>query len=141
MNTCTFFGHHDCPDTIKSKLRDSLITLIAEKGVECFLVGHNGNFDAIVYSVLHELKQIYPHISFSVVFAYMPTTQTENKYGFDTILPEGIEAVPKRFAISWRNKWMLKHSDYVVTYVSHSYGNAAKFAELAKKKNKYIIAI
>lgn len=35
----------------------------------------------------------------------------------DTMLPEGIETVHPRFAISWRNKWMIKQSDYVVTYI------------------------
>ena len=30
----------------------------------------------------------------------------------NTLLPEGIENVPPRFAISWRNKWMLERSDY-----------------------------
>lgn len=28
MAACTFFGHHDCPSSIKEKLRDTLIDLI-----------------------------------------------------------------------------------------------------------------
>jgi len=40
------------------------------------------------------LRNIHPHITVSVVLAYMPTDEIANKYGSDTILPEGIEAVP-----------------------------------------------
>ena len=56
----------------------------------------------------------------------------------DTMLPEGIETVPKRYAIHHRNKWMIDHADYVVTYVTRSYGGAAKFQESAKNANKVI---
>lgn len=36
----------------------------------------------------------------------------------DTTLVEGIETVYPRFAISWRNKCMIKQSNYVVAYVT-----------------------
>jgi hypothetical protein len=57
------------------------------------------------------------------------------------MLPEGIETVPKRFAISWRNKWMLSRADYVVTYITRSWGGAAQFAELAERKEKTVIKV
>ena len=34
MATCTFFGHRDCPETIKPKLREVLINLITNHSVE-----------------------------------------------------------------------------------------------------------
>ncbi len=139
--TCTFFGHRDCPDSVRLRLRETLMRLITEASVDCFLVGNQGNFDALVYSVLCELRNIYPHITVTVVLAYMPTEEIANKYGSDTILPEGIETVPKRYAISWRNKWMIEQAEYVVTYVTRSFGGAAKFAEDAKKRDKTVIVI
>ncbi|MBE6764742.1 MAG: hypothetical protein E7546_02525 [Ruminococcaceae bacterium] len=63
----------------------------------------------------------------------MPTEQAAEKYGSDTVLPEGIEAVPKRYAIIWRNKWMIAQSDCVVTCITRPFGGAAQFAELAQK--------
>ena len=57
----------------------------------------------------------------------------------DTMLPGGIEEVPPRFAIVWRNKWMLRQSDYVVTYVTHFWGGAAQFAEMAVRQGKNVI--
>ena len=57
----------------------------------------------------------------------------------NTMLPEGIESVHPRYAISWRNNWMLRQSDYVVTYITHSWGGAAQFAEKANRQKKTVI--
>lgn len=46
-----------------------------------------------------------------------------------------------RFAVSWRNNWMLKQSDYVVTYITYSWGGAAQFAEKAARQKKTVINI
>ena len=137
--TCTLFGHRECPDSIKVKLREVLIDLIANNDVDMFYVGNHGRFDSIVRGVLRELKKEYPQINYAVVLAYMPGKQTEYDDYSDTMLPEGIESVHPRYAISWRNNWMLKQSDYVVTYITHSYGGAAQFAEKAKRQKKIVI--
>jgi hypothetical protein len=34
---------------------------------------------------------------------------------------------------------MLEQSDFVVTYITHSWGGAAQYAEKAKKKGKMVI--
>ena len=138
---CTFFGHHDCPSSIKPKTREVLIDLIENHTVDMFYVGQQGVFDRIVRSVLKELVTVYPHINYAVVLERMPPKPDEfdTRNYSDTMLPEGIETVHPRFAISWRNKWMLKQSDYVVTYITHSWGGAAQFAEKAKKQRKVVI--
>ncbi len=131
MAACTFFGHRDCPDAVEPKLTEVLTDLITNYNVDMFYVGNQGRFDAIVRQVLRELKQDYPAIHYAVVLAYMPGKQTEYDDYSDTMLPEGIEAVHPRYAISWRNNWMLKQADYVVTYITHSYGGAAQYARKA----------
>ena len=107
MKACTFFGHRECPDSIKIKLKEVLIYLITNHDVDMFYVGNQGRFDSIVLSVLRELKKEYPQINYAVVLAYMPGKQTEYDDYSDTMLPEGIESVHPRYAISWRNNWML----------------------------------
>ena len=141
MTACTFFGHRDCPDTIKPRLREVLVDLIENHGVDMFYVGNQGRFDAIVRGVLRDLQHEYPQINYAVVLAYMPSKQTEYDEYSDTMLPEGIESVHPRFAISWRNNWMLKQSDYVVTYITHSWGGAYQFANKAIRQDKNIIKI
>ena len=143
MSACTFFGHRDCPSLIKPMLREVLIGLIENHSVDMFYVGQQGTFDGIVRSVLKELLVIYPHINYAVVLERMPPKRDEfdtHDYS-DTMLPEGIETVHPRFAISWRNKWMIKQSDYVVTYITRSWGGAAQFAELAEKQKKIIVSL
>ena len=143
MKICTFFGHRDCPDTVKPRLREVLVQIIERDGVDRFYVGHQGAFDAVVLSVLRELALLYPQIRYDIVLAYMP----QEKSHFDTemeqhtLLPEGIETAPRRFAIDRRNKWMLQQSDYVVTYVRYSWGGAAKFAHEAKRLGKHVVEI
>ena len=141
MSACTFFGHRDCPSSIEPKLREVLIDLIENHAVDVFYVGQQGAFDRIVRSVLKELASIYPHIRYAVVLERLPLKRDEfdSRDYSDTMLPEGIEIVHPRFAISWRNKWMLKRSDYVVTYITHSWGGAAQFAEMAERQEKLII--
>ena len=140
---CTFFGHHDCPSSIKPKLREVLIDLIENHAVDMFYVGQQGVYDAIVRSVLKELVSVYPHIRYAVVLERTPQKRDEfdpHDYS-DTMLPEGIETVHPRFAISWRNKWMIKHSDYVVTYITHSWGGAAQFTELSARQGKIVLNV
>ena len=36
MAACTFFGHRDCPETIKAKLREVLVDLITNHGVDAY---------------------------------------------------------------------------------------------------------
>ena len=139
MTACTFFGHRECPDTIKPKLREILVDLIVNRGVDMFYVGNQGQFDAIVRSSLRELQKEYPQMGYAVVLAYMPGERNDYDDYSDTMLPEGIESVHPRYAISWRNEWLLKESDYVVTYITHSWGGAAQYATKAKKQGKPVI--
>ncbi|MBM6717610.1 hypothetical protein H6B15_13185 [Gemmiger formicilis] len=138
---CTFFGHRDSPETIKPKIRAAVIDLIENHGVTMFYVGNQGNFDRLVRSVLKEVTTAYPGVGYAVVLAYMPSAKKSADDFSDTLLPDGIEKVPKRFAISWRNKWMIEHADYVVTYVTRLFGGAAQFSALAKSKGKIIYDI
>ena len=135
---CTFFGHKDTPKEIEPTPRSTLIDLIENKNVTVFYVGNNGNFDTMVRRQLEELSQTYP-IEYHVVLAYLPTEKNRYDNLTNTIYPEGLETVPKRFAISWRNKWMIQQSDIVVTYVTRNFGGAWEFKQMAEKAQKYMI--
>ena len=73
------------------------------------------------------------------VVMYLPGKKNEYDDFSDTMLPEGIETVHPRYAIEWRNRWMLKRADFVVTYITHPWGGAAKFAEKAKREGKTVV--
>ena len=136
--TVTFFGHRDTPKEIEPALRLTLIDLIENKNATVFYVGNHGNFDAMVRRQLEDLSKTYP-IKYYVVLAYMPGKNAEPDE--HSILPEGIETVPRRFAINYRNKWMLTKSDIVVTYVTRNFGGAWEFNELADNLGKLVIKL
>lgn len=138
--TVTFFGHKDTPKEIEPTLRATLVDLIENHGATEFYVGNNGSFDTMVRRQLENLSQTYP-ITYNVVLAYLPTKKSEYDDYTNTIYPEGIETAPKRFAISWRNKWMIEQSDVVVTYVTHTYGGAAQFKAMAQRQGKMVIEL
>ena len=136
---CTFFGHRQVTKEIEPTLRAVLIDLIENHDVKRFYVGNHGGFDAMVQRVLEELSRAY-EFRFYVVLAYLP--EKKGKNDFSTVFPEGLETVPKHFAISYRNKWMIAQSDYVVTYVNHKIGSgAAQFKALAEKQKKIVIEL
>lgn len=136
--TCTFFGHRDTPPEAESRLRTILLDLIVNKGADSFYVGNQGNFDTMARRLLSDLSEEYP-ITFTVVLAYLPKEKTDDPER--TIYPEGLENVPPRFAVSYRNKWMLERADVVITYVSRSFGGAAKYKDLAGKRGKNVIEV
>ena len=137
---CTFFGHKDTPKETEPTLRSTLIDLIENKNVNVFYVGNNGSFDTMVRRQLEDLSHIYP-ITYSVVLAYLPTEKNKYDNLTNTIYPEGLETVPKRFAISWRNKWMIQQADIIVTYVTHNFGGAAQFKKMAVRQSKYVVEV
>lgn len=57
----------------------------------------------------------------------------------DTVFPEGLELVPKRYAIVHRNRWMVEQSDYMIAYVTHSFGGAAQTYAYAVRRGLTII--
>ena len=138
--SCTFFGHRDTPNGIRPQLKAALVDLIENQGVTQFYVGNQGCFDSMAIGVLSELIEKYP-IRFFVVLAGLPEREDPYADRIPTIFPEGLETVPRRFAIDRRNRWMIEQSDSVVTYVRHPYGGAAKIRELARRKGRQLIEI
>ncbi len=143
MKSCTFFGHRHVFGDIEPVLREAVTALIENEHVGLFYVGSNGMFDSMVLGVLKELSGKYS-FGYYMVLSYVPerSQNVSELYGENTLVPDGIETVPKRFAIIARNKWMINNSDIVITYVRHDQGSgAARFRDLAKKEGKTVIEI
>ncbi len=135
MKYCTFFGHRDSPPALEAKLEAVLRNLIEHQDVQHFYVGEQGRYDEMVWRTLLCLQKEYAQIAIEIVLAYFP----KEKKGTNTLLPDGIENVPPRFALDWRNRWMVNRADYVVCYVCRGFGGAAKYMELAMRKGKRVI--
>lgn len=142
--TCTFFGHSCFSGKLKYKIKGAITNLILNHNVDTFYVGNHGNFDTYTISVLKELKEQYPQIKYYIVYAYLPTPDRRDIIDASTVIMfDGFEKVPRKYAISYRNKWMIEKSDFVISYITceNTTGGAAQFAELAKRKDKTVINI
>ena len=139
MSVCIFFGHRDCYGLNVEKLRSIIEELITRNGIDTFYVGHQGNFDGMVLSCLKKVKEDYPHISYSVVLAYLP--EHNGAYQGYSVYPEGMENVPRRFSVECRNKWMIERAKdgYCVCYVERDWGGAYKFVRKAQRSNITVI--
>ncbi len=134
---CTFIGHRDTPFSVREYLKDAIINVI-NQGVDLFYVGNNGGFDLLVQEVILEIAQFYPNVKFDIVLSAI-NEKTLIEKDFPTIFPEELELVPKRFAISKRNDYMIKRANVVISYVSHPLSNSGKVIEKARKRGCTII--
>ena len=107
---------------------------LIQQGATTFYLGGYGAFDSLVASVLRELKKDYPQIELILVLAYLNTER--NTSGYDSTVYPPLEAVPRRFAITHRNRWMVDVADVVVAYVLHDWGGAATTLRYANQKAK-----
>lgn len=135
----TFCGHAQI--TEREALQNWLQTVtqsLIEQGATTFYLGGYGAFDSLAAAVLREQKKRYPQIELVLVLAYLNTRRDTS--GYDRTVYPPLETVPRRFAISRRNRWMVESVDVVVSYVLHDWGGAATTLQYAKRKKKRIIS-
>lgn len=135
----TFCGHAQIPHS--QNLQDWLFAVtrqLIKSGAKTFYLGGYGEFDNLAAAVLRRLKKHYPEIELVLVLAYLDTEKDVS--GYDRTVYPPLETVPRRFAISRRNRWMVESSDVIVAYVMHDWGGAAAMLQYAKQKKKCIIS-
>lgn len=134
----TFCGHRDVSqsDDVRTWLENCVESLIREGATDFYLGGY-GSFDNMAASVVWKLKEKYPDICSVLVIPYLNRDIDTSRYDLTTYPP--LETVPKRFAITRRNEWMVRAADVVVAYVRHGWGGAAATLEYAQRKKKRII--
>lgn len=137
-NTCFFTGHRDPPDWVRDKLAEVVAYHISNYGVTDFLVGNHGGFDRIAARAVADAKAKYPHISLYLMLAYFPKPGQKPDLGkYDGFLyPEGMETVPGKFAILRLNQITVTMADYLIAYVDHDWGGAAKAFEYARRREQ-----
>ena len=140
-----FCGHGDFLQTqeITKRMMKVLEEEIGESSAELFLGGY-GNFDAFAHACGKAYKSGHKNVSLTLVTPYM-TDQYQKKHlepvkgDYDTILYPDLEGKPLRFAISYRNKFMIEQAHLVIAYVNHEWGGAYKTLQHAKRKGKKIV--
>ena len=143
MKSCYFIGHREADERLLPILTAAIEWLITEEQVSFFYVGGYGGFDRIAATAVKRMKLQHPEITLMLVLPYHPAERPiETPYGFDgTYYPEGLEKVPRRYAIVRTNEIMVKQSDWLVSYVRHGASNSRRILEYAQKQGTACINI
>ena len=138
MRTCFFIGHRDAPESLRSQLDEAIERHIMEYGVTDFVVGKYGNFDRMAAQAVQRAKQRYTNIRLTLLLAYYdPIQQSNLPPGFDgSLYPDGLENVRRRYAIVHANRYMVRHSEYLIAYDKGLVGNTRELVLYARRREK-----
>lgn len=138
MATCFFIGHRDAKDSLLPALIAEVERHILEYGVTEFVVGRYGRFDGLAAQAVKQAKERHPNVTLIYLRPYHPAERPdETPKGFDgSFYPPGMERVPKRLSIVQANRYMVDHSDFLITYVWHPTSNSRELVEYAKKRER-----
>lgn len=143
---CCGFGHRQVYDPISPSLYKILENLIVKENCTVFMTGKSGEFDECFSSALFSLKRSYPHISVILVMPYLSKElnayKTVYEHAYDEIvIPEISASAHYKAAIKLRNRWMIDHSDFVISYLFRDFGGAYEAVKYASKQNKNVIDV
>ena len=134
----TFFGHTEFTETkdIEDKVYSTLNGIPSEEHVEFYLGGY-GRFDSFAYACAKKYKETHKNARLIFITPYITKEYiTQRADGYDEIIYPALENKPKKYAILFRNQWMIRKSDMVIVYVKHSVGGAFKTYQYAKSIGK-----
>lgn len=140
MKTCFFIGHRDTSEDIYTVLETEVERHVAEYGVDEFVIGHYGNFDRLAARAVKASKATHPNVTLTLLMPYLNNMPLPE--GFDgAVYPDGLEYVPKKYAIPRANQAMVDRCDYLIAYVKYPFGGAFKCLNYARRKGIWITNI
>ena len=136
----TFAGHRSF---IKSKAHEDKILALLEdilkSNTATFYLGGYGSFDDFARRCCQKYKESHPDASLIFITPYISPKCNLELYD-DTIYPQ-LEEKPIKFAITYRNRWMVERADVLICAVSHAFGGAYATYKHAKRRGKRIFNI
>ncbi len=139
---CFLFGHSELYENIVPQLVETITKHYEDYGVRQFIVGHYGSFDAQAAHALRIVKQSHPDITLRLLLPYHPAERpVPVPEGFDcTYFPEGMEQIPRKFAIVRANRLIILSADSVICYVKYigNSRNLLRFAQHISQSNGLI---
>ena len=143
MKSCFFIGHREASSEVLPALREAVERHIVDYGVTEFIVGNYGGFDRVAAKAVIEAKTLHPQITLTLLIPYHPAERPiDPPPGFDgSFYPPNMEKVPRRFAISKANRYMVDHTDYLIAYAWHPASNAWNLMDYAKRPYRSQIVI
>ena len=159
--TCAFLGNdydklwnielgHNTPPGLKEKIKEQVINLIENEGVDTFFVGEIGGYEKDAYDVVLEVQKEYPQISVILIISKMTEL---NEFGIDEsdyvahrrdfddfILPDKCATGYKKLCVVYRNRFIIESVDFIIAY-NQRQGRAYEFCKAAKGKGVKVIEL
>ena len=138
---CFFIEHKDTEESLMPLLDAAVCKHITEYGVTEFIVGQYGAFDRMAAQAVVKAKRDFPSVKLTILAPFHPAERdVKAPKGYDsTFYPPGLETVPKRFAISHTNQYMIRHCDYLIAYAWQPGSNSLRFVKQAKKRPDIVV--
>ena len=142
--SCCGFGHRILLMDIEKPLREVLERLVEEQGVTVFYTGGMGEFDELFARTVRSMKRNDPRLRLVLVLPYLTRQVAIEKEWYESqydeiLIPAELDGVHPKAAIGLRNRWMINHSDFVVTALRRDYGGAADAVRYAENQGKTVI--
>ena len=145
MKTCCGFGHRVVLENIEPELSAAVRGAVLD-GCGVFYTGAMGEFDALFSSAVRKVKAQHPHIRLICVKPYFSNDLNTRRdyyaaYYDDVIIPPELTGVHYRAAIPLRNRWLVEHSDLIISYLFRRDGGAFHAIQYAESCGKTIIPV
>ena len=139
--TVSFFGHRKLYDLqrIDKHLEKIVKDMIRKKEYISFLIGRSGEFDEYVASIIKCVQKEVgkDNNDMMLVLPYaVADLEYYKRYYDDIFIPDSVEGVHPKSAITLRNRWMVEQSDLVIFNVMHKNRGAFAAMKYAKALNK-----
>ena len=142
-----FFGHAKFPTTkeVSQRIMTYLENIVGKTDAQFYLGGY-GDFDSLAYECCKKFKEAHPQVSLVFVTPYITLNYQNNHLKqqcdkYDAVIYPEIEDKPLKFAIYYRNRWMVEKADCVICGITHAYGGAYKACLFAKRRKKTILNV
>lgn len=140
----TFCGHAEFykEKEYEEKVMSLLEEIARDECVDIYLGGYGG-FDAFAYTCCKKYQSVHLGVRLIFVTPYITINYQHNRLAreekiYDDIIYPEIEDRPLRYAIIYRNRWMIDRADFVISYVEHAWGGAYKSYKYARQRGKKI---
>ena len=115
----TFCGHSKYEGTAEDEIK--ILKLLNQKAgnssVEFFLGGYGG-FDWFTYRCAKKFQKEHKDAKLIWITPYLNIPLADDKKRrFDLIVYLELEKIPLKYAIVYRNRWMVEQADIVISYI------------------------
>ena len=129
---------------VEKPLQKMLTQLVSEQNTTLFYTGGMGEFDELFGRTVRTLKRTDPSVRLILVLPYLTRRLATEKALFETqydeiLIPAELDGVHPKAAINLRNRWIVDHSDIVITALQRDIGGAAEAVRYAETRNKEVL--